>query len=114
MEISASTRPTHVLSNYTTWLAWLFAAVLVVAAFVMPVVDKANNQLLGDVMNVVGAVLIVAGLYAFSKSPWVAVALVAVGAVVGSLPILQLFIPPIAAIVLIVLIVRDARRSPAI
>jgi CheY-like chemotaxis protein len=99
------------MSSYTKWLARVYAAFLILVAIVMPLVDKVNNQLLGDVMNVVGAVLIVAGLFAFPRSRWLAVALVTVGALVGTAPIIQLFVPPIAAIALIVLIVRDARRT---
>lgn len=114
MEPSTSTRPKNVMSTSTALMGWIFAAVLVTAAFVMPVVDKVNNELLGGVMNVVGALLIAAGLYAFARAPWVAVALVTLGAMVGSLPILQLLFPPIAIIVLVVLIVRDALHSTSV
>ncbi len=112
MAPSASTHTTRVMSPYTTWLGRIYAVVLVAWAIVYPQLDKVNSQLLGSVMNVVGAVLIVAGLYAFARtSPWVAVALVAIGAVVGTLPIFWAGLTTIAMIALIVLIVRDARRS---
>ena len=115
MTTSTSTRPTRHMSTYTTWLACIYAAVLVVWAIVYPNVDKVDSQFAGSAMNVVGAVLIVAGLFAFTRtSPWVAVALVTAGALVGTLPIFWAVVPLIAAIVLIVLIVRDARRAPSV
>jgi hypothetical protein len=103
------------MSPYTTWLARIYAVVLVVWAIAYPQLDKVNSQFAGSVMNVVGAVLIVAGLYAFPRtSPWVAVALVTLGAVVGTLSIYWAGVTTIAMIALIVLIVRDARRSPSV
>ena len=114
MATSASTRSTRVMSPYTTWLAQIYAVVLVVFAIVYPQLDKVNSQFMGSVMNVIGAVLIVAGLYAFARiSPWLAVALVTVGAVVGTGPIYWAGLTTIAMIALIFLIVRDARRSRA-
>jgi hypothetical protein len=115
MATSASTRSTRVMSPYTTWLARIYAVVLVVWAIVYPQLDKVNSELMGSVWNVVGAVLIVAGLYAFTRtSPWVAVALITVGAVLGTAPIFWAGVTTIAAIALIVLIVRDARRSRSV
>ena len=115
MATSASTRPTRVMSPYTTWLARIYAVVLVVWAIAYPMLDKVNSQFLGSVFNVVGAVLIVAGLFAFTRtSPWAAVALVTIGAIVGTLSIYWAVLPTIAMIALIVLIVRDARRSRSV
>lgn len=114
MATSASTRSTRAMSPYTTWLARIYAVVLVVWAIAYPQLDKANAQVSGSVMNVVGAFLIVAGLYAFTRtSPWVAVALVTLGSVVGTLPIFWAGVTTIAMIALIVLIVRDARHASA-
>ncbi len=112
MATSKSTRPTRVMSPYTLWLARIYAVVLVLWAIVYPLLDKVNAELLGSVFNVVGAVLIVAGLFAFSRtSPWVAATLVILGAMVGTLPIYWAGVTMIAMIALIVLIVRDARRN---
>jgi membrane-bound ClpP family serine protease len=103
------------MSPYTVWLARIYAVVLVVWAIVYPQLDKVNSQFLGSVFNVVGAVLIVAGLYAFARtSPWVTVALVTLGAVIGTLSIYWAGVTTIAMIALIVLIVRDARRSRSV
>lgn len=115
MTTSASINSTRVMSPYTIWLARIYAVVLVVWAIAYPQLDKVNSQLLGSVMNVAGAVLIVVGLYAFARtSRWVAVALVTCGAVLGTLPIYWAGVPTIAMIALIVLIVRDARRSSSV
>jgi hypothetical protein len=112
MATSASTRSTRVMSTYTTWLARIYAVVLVVWAIAYPMLDKVNSQFMGSVFNVVGAVLIVAGLYAFSRtSPWVGATLVSLGAVVGTLSIFWAVLPTIAMIALIFLVVRDALRS---
>ena len=115
MATSASIRSARVMSPYTTWLARIYAVVLVVWAIAYPQLDKVNSQFMGSVFNVVGAVLIVAGLYAFPRtSPWVAAALVTLGAVVGTLSIFWAGVPVIATIALIILIVRDARRSRSV
>ena len=115
MATSASTRSTRLMSPYTTWLARIYAVVLVVWAIAYPQLDKVNSQFMGSVFNVVGAVLIAAGLYAFTRtSPWVAAALVTVGALLGTAPIFWAGVTTIAAIALIFLIVRDARRSGSV
>lgn len=115
MSTVAHTHESRVMSTYTTWLAWIYAAVLVAWAIVYPMVDEVNSQWLGSAMNVAGAVLIAVGLFAFARtSPWVAVALVTLGALVGTLPIFWAVVPLIAMSALIVLIVRDARRSPPV
>jgi hypothetical protein len=112
MPKAAHSGQTRVLSTSTTWLAWIYAAALVAWAIVYPLLDKVNSQSLGSAMNIAGAVLIAAGLFAFARtSPWVAVALVTLGALVGTLPIFWAVVPSIAMIALIVLIVRDARRT---
>ena len=112
MAASASAPSTRHTSIYTTWLAYIYAVVLVAWAIVYPQLDKVNSQLTGSIMNVVGAVLIVAGLFAFTRtSPWISVALVTLGAVVGTLPIFWAVLTSIAMIALIVLIVRDALRA---
>jgi hypothetical protein len=103
------------MSKSTKWLGWGYTTLLPVWAIVYPMLDHKNSQFLGSVMNVGGAVLIAAGLFAFSKtSPWVAVTLVTLGAVAATLPIFWAVLPSIAMIALIVLIVRDARRSPTV
>ncbi len=115
MAASTSTRPARVMSPYTVWLARIYAVVLVVWAIAYPQLDKVNAEFMGSVFNVVGAVLIVAGLFAFPRtSPWVAATLVILGAGVGTLSIFWAILPSIAMLALIVLIVRDARRSRSV
>jgi di/tricarboxylate transporter len=112
MSTYAVTHPTHVLSKVTARLGWGYAALLVLWAIAYPQVDKTNSEFAGSVINVMGAVLIVAGLLAFTRtSPWVAVGLVTVGAVLGTLPVYWVLLTMLAMIALIVLVVRDAREA---
>jgi hypothetical protein len=115
METSASTLPTRVLSSHTKWLAWIFAAVCIAAAVLLPVVDAANSQLAGSLLLVAGAVLVAAGLFAFGRTAmWLAFGLVTLGALVGGVALIWLFIPLLAGLVLIVFFARDAFRSQAV
>jgi hypothetical protein len=109
--LSASTSSTHVLSKSTTWLARIFAAFCLLAAVGFPIFDSKNTEMVGVLMYAAAGVLVIAGLLAFARSPWLGVALVSVGAVLGGAGLVWILLPPVAAIVLIVLIVRDARRS---
>ena len=97
---------------YTTVLAWLFAAACVAMAIYVPVFDKANSALMGNVMFAAAGVLVAAGVLAFGRtSPRLAVALVTVGALVGGLFLVWTLVMPIAALALIVLFARGALKT---
>jgi len=115
MSSIASPRSTHTLPIYTTVLAWLFAAACVAMAIYVPVFDRANWELMGSIVYLAAAVLVVAGLFAFSRtSPWLAFALVAVGALAGGIFLVWTLVVPIVALALIVLFASGALRSSAV
>ena len=60
-----------------------------------------------------GGALVLAGLRLVPRAPWVAAALVSVGAVAGSLPLFWTLILPLVAIALFVLSIVNARRVAA-
>jgi tryptophan-rich sensory protein len=112
MSSFAPTRSTPALPIYTTVLAWLFAAACVAMAIWVPVFDKANWELVGSIIYVAAAVLVVAGVLAFSRtSPWLAVALVTLGALVGGFFLVWTLVVPILALALIVVFARGALRG---
>lgn len=103
---------TRTLPTYTTMLAWLFAAACAAMAIYVPVFDKANWELMGSVIYIAAAVLVVAGWFALGRtSPWLAVALVTLGALAGGLFLVWTLVMPIAALALIVLFARGALRG---
>lgn len=113
-ESVVSASPTQGMSGATVRLGRIYAAALVVWAVVYPQLDKVNSRFAGSVMNVVGAALILIGLFAFAKSRWAGASLVIVGSVLGTLTCFWAVAPLIAMIALIVLIVKDARRAPSV
>ena len=114
MSSFAPTRSTHALPIYTTVLAWLFAAACVAMAIWVPVFDKANWELMGSIVCLAAGVLVAAGLFAVGRtSPWLAVALVTLGALVGGLSLVWTLVAPILALAVIVLFAWGALRSPS-
>jgi len=78
----------------------------------VPVFDNANWELIGSIIYVAAAVLVAAGLFAFNRtSPWLAVALVTLGALVGGFLLVWTLVVPVLALLLIVLFARGALRS---
>ena len=117
MSTLAPTHPAHAraVPLYTTVLAWLFVAACAIEAIYQPLFDKANSQVTGDVGYLVAAVLVAAGLLTFRRtSPWLSVALVTLGALVGGVMLVWTLVIPIVAIVLIVLFVMNARRGSSV
>jgi hypothetical protein len=115
MSTSAHIHPGRALPLYTAVLAWLFVAACLFEAIYQPVFDKVNSQVVGDVGYLVAGVLVAAGLLTFRRtSPWLSVALVCLGALVGGVMLVWTLVIPIAALVLIVLVVLNTRRSVAV
>jgi len=116
MSALAPTSQTHALPRYTLWLAWIFIAGFVVVGVYEAAFGPADaHRGLVAIIFLAGAVLIAAGLFAFRRtSPWVAVALVTVGALGGSSMVWWTLGVPIVAIALIVLMVLGARRGPSL
>ena len=77
--------------------------------------DEASliDQVLYVVFLVGGALLLIAGLRLFSGRPAVGAVLVSIGGLAGAAPLFWTLVLPLAAITLIVLSVRDARRAQA-
>lgn len=114
MSSSRLTDPARSLPVYTTALAWFFAAACAAMAFVIPVVDPANWELMGSVIYLIAATLVAAGMVAFRLgSHRLAVVPVTVGALLGGLALVWTIIAPILALVLIVLFARGALRGPS-
>ena len=108
----AQSGSTHTLPIYTTVLAWLFAAACVAMAIYVPVFDNANWELTGSLIYLAAAVLVAAGVLAFSRtSPRLAIALVSLGALAGGLFLVWTLVMPIAALVLVGLFARSALRG---
>jgi len=115
MSSLASARSSRAMPIYTTALAWLFAAACVAMAIYVPLFDKASWELMGSIFYLVAAALVVAGLFAFGRtSPWLAVALVSLGALAGGLFLVWTLVAPILALVLIVLFARGALRGSSV
>jgi uncharacterized membrane protein YphA (DoxX/SURF4 family) len=115
MSTVATTRSSYALPIYTTVLAWLFVAACLFEAIYQPVFDKANSQVIGDAGYLVAAVLVAAGLLTSRRtSPWLSVTLVTLGALVGGAMLVWTLVVPVLALVLIVLVVLNARRGAAV
>ena len=98
------------------WLGWITAGAFAVWGLVLGLWpghwDEAStlDQVLFVVFMVGGALLIVAGLRYFEHSPWVGAALISVGGLLGAAPVFWTVVAPLAAIALVVLGIRGARR----
>ena len=113
MATSASNPSTYALPRYTVWLARIVAAGLVVVG-VLEAFGSGPYRGFAAVVFFAGAALIAAGLFAFTRtSPWVAFALVFLGAGIAGGMVWWTIGAPIVAIALIVLFVRAARRANA-
>jgi hypothetical protein len=115
MATSALTSSTYPLPRYTVWLARIVAAGCMVGGVYEAAFGSGDSyRSLAAVMFFVGAALIVAGLFAFTRtSPWAAVALVFLGAGIAAALLWWTIGVPVVAIVLIVLVVLGARRAGA-
>ena len=115
MTSSASTPSTYTLPRYTVWLARIVAAGLVVGGVYEAAFGSGDSYRgLAAVVFFAGAALIAAGLFAFTRtSPWVAVALVFLGAGIAGAMLWWTIGVPIVAIALVVLFVLGARRADA-
>ena len=113
MSTLAPTPPSHALPKYTVWLALIFVAVCVVGgAYEAAFGPSDAHPILAAVILFAGAVLVAAGLFAARRnSPWLAVALVTLGALVVGTIFFWTIVMLIAAIALIVLFVLNARRG---
>jgi formate-dependent nitrite reductase membrane component NrfD len=111
MASSVSIPSAYALPRYTVWLARIVAAGLVVAG-VLEAFSSESYRGVAAVIFFAGAVLIAAGLFAFTRtSPWVAFALVFVGAAITGGMFWWTIGVPIVAIALIVLFALGARRA---
>lgn len=107
--------PTHAMPIYTIVLAWFFAAACAAMAIYVPLFDKANWELTGSILYFAAGLLVVAGLFALGRtSPWLAVALVSLGALAGGLFLVWTLVVPIVALVLIALFARGALRGSSV
>jgi hypothetical protein len=104
--ISARSRA---LPVYTTVLAWIFAAICAVMAVAVPIFDRANWELAGSILYVLAALLVITGLFAFSRaSRWLAAGLVVAGALAGGVFLIWTLVVPLMGLALILLTVRAA------
>ena len=100
------------LSRRTSILASLFAAGCLLMALAELIFGSVGIAL--PLVLLAAAALVGTGFYASgSASPWLATSLVVSGALAGGVALVWTIIGPIAAVVLIVLIVIDARRRLA-
>jgi len=113
--MSSSSAPTRSLPIYTVAPAWLFVAACVAMAIYIPLLDRANWDLVGSLGLLAAGLLVAVGLFTFRRgSPLLAVALVTVGALTGGLFAVWTLVQPIAALALIGLIARGAHRGPSV
>lgn len=103
-------------STHTFALAWFFVAACLLGALQVVLADHAIPNVLTGPDNVVvlfaAAALVAAGMRTFgSTSPWLATALITVGAIAGSIGLVWTIVAPFVAIVLIVLCAVDAHRA---
>jgi hypothetical protein len=112
---TSSTPSTYSLPRYTVWLARILAAGLVIGGVYEAAFGPSDAQRgLAAVILFAGAVLIAAGLFAFTRtSPWVAVGLVILGAGIPGAMLFWTIALPILGAALIVLFVLGARRAQA-
>lgn len=116
MSTLAPTHPSHAMPMYTTVLAWLFVAVCVVGGAYEAAFGPSDAQpILAALILFAGAVLVAAGMFAARRnSPWLAVTLVTLGALVVGVVFFWTIVGVIIAIALIVLCVMDARRGSSV
>jgi hypothetical protein len=116
MSALAPPRPPHVLPKYTAWLAWLFVALCAAGGVYEAAFGPSDNQpLLAAAILFAGAALVTTGVMAARRnSPWLAVTLVTVGALVVGVPFFWTIVGTVLAIALIVLFVIDARRGSSV
>jgi hypothetical protein len=109
---SAPTHPTHALPIYTAVLSWFFVVACAAGGVYAAAVGGDDHPMIAAAILLAGAVLAAAGWLAATRdSPWLAVALVTLGAlVVGVLFFWAILAVPVS-IALIVLFVMDARRG---
>jgi uncharacterized membrane protein len=112
---SPSSPSAYGLPKYTVWPAWIVAAGFVAGgAYEAAFGPSDAHRNIAAIILVAGAALIVAGWLAFTRtSPWVAVALVFIGAGGPGAMLVWVVVPPVAAVALIVLFVLGARRAGA-
>ena len=71
------------------------------------------DQVLWVVLIAGGGLLLITGLRSFEHSAWRGATLVSLGGVAGAVPLFWTLVGPLAAIALIVLSIRAARRTRA-
>lgn len=75
--------------------------------------SSTSERVVWIVLLVGGGLLLIAGLWLAQRSPWVAAALISVGAVAGAVAIFWVVVTPFIALALIVLSVINARSTTA-
>jgi hypothetical protein len=73
-----------------------------------------SAQLVFVALAVAGSLVLALGLWLFQRSPWLGVALVSIGAILGALPLFWMVVPMLLAVALVVLSIVHARRSTAV
>jgi hypothetical protein len=107
------------MSKALVRLGWVVAVVYAVWGLVVGLWPShweeasVTEQVLYVVFMVGGASLVVAGLRYFRNSPWAGAVLISVGGLLGAAPVFWSIAAPLAAIALVVLSIRDARRASA-
>ena len=72
-----------------------------------------SDRVIWIALLVCGGLLLIAGLWLVQRSPWVAAALISLGAVAGAVAIFWVIVTPFIALALIVLSVINARGTTA-
>ena len=100
------------LPVYTRALAWIFVAACIAMALYVPLFDGANWEPLGSALYLVAGLLVAGGTLAYGRtSPWLAFALVTVGALLGGVTLVWTLFAPLLALVLIALFAWGALRG---
>jgi hypothetical protein len=94
-------------------LAGAFALFSVLGAFLIDFEDDGGDRGFWIGFLLAAAAFLAVGLWAARRSRWLAVALLAIGAILGSLPTFWTVIVPIAALALVVLAILWARSPTA-
>ena len=100
-------------------LGWITAIAYLVIGIVVGVLPYhwkeagIADQVLWVVFIAGGGLLLIAGLRSIEHSPWLGATLVSLGGVAGAVPLFWTLVGPLAAIALIVLSIRAARRASA-